>query len=110
MVAGSEWQPSNWCRKDEYAQLLCNYFNKHSVVRVECIHLDVVHAPLCEGPGVGLQVCQGAGVASAGPRAVVRINTELEPEFMDIVGQSLDARGEPGYKYKIDMMKSDNEL
>lgn len=80
------------------------------MVRVECIHLDVVHAPLREGPGVGLQVSQGAGVASAGPRAVVRINTELEPEFMDIVGQSLDARGEPGYKYKIDMMKSDNEL
>ena len=73
------------------------------IVNSSSIHLDVVHAPLCEGPGVGLQVSQGAGVASAGPSAVIRINTELEPEFMDIVGQSLDARGEPGYKCKIDI-------
>ena len=68
------------------------------IVNSSSIHLDVVHAPLCEGPGVGLQVSQGAGVASAGPSAVIRINTELEPQFMDIVGQSIDARGEPGYK------------
>ena len=62
--------------------------------RVAPVVLQVVDAPLGVGPRVDLLVVLAAGPASARARAGVRVEPELQPLGMHVVGQRLHAVAE----------------
>ena len=53
---------------------------------VATVHLDVVHLPLGQRPGVLPQVPRQAGVARAGQVADVLVDAELQTQIVDLVG------------------------
>mmetsp|Transcript_30645 Transcript_30645/g.95234 ORF Transcript_30645/g.95234 Transcript_30645/m.95234 type:complete len:564 (+) Transcript_30645:190-1881(+) len=58
---------------------------------VAIVLLQVVHAPLCEGPGIKHLVAKARGQALASLGPAVRVDPELQPLGMDIVRDAFDA-------------------
>ena len=65
-----------------------------AAVGVAVIVLEVVDTPGGVGVGIDLLVTEGTGSASAGLVAGIGVETELEALGVDVVGESLHARGE----------------
>ncbi len=65
-----------------------------AAIGVAVIVLEVVDTPGGVGVGIDLLVTEGTGSASAGLVAGIGVETELEALGVDVVGESLHARGE----------------